>query len=170
MSQSKSPQSLKVERAIMVYVNIFDSPKLLSLENSLSELRRLADTAGFEVVGQVTQKLDHPNPRTFIGSGKVKEVKSIANELDERAVEDFRPFCRLEKGQASYMAGQFGCFHREKDGVLGAELLHREALSIQRTVLGAEHPHVATTLVNLASVLQMKGDRDRAEQFPAAAP
>jgi len=51
------------------------------LENSLAELRRLADTAGFEVVGEVTQKMSRPNPKTFIGTGKVKEVKSIADEL-----------------------------------------------------------------------------------------
>jgi GTP-binding protein HflX len=81
MNQGKQPQSLKIDRALLVGVEVFDDQKVLSLENSLTELRRLADTAGFEVVGQVTQKLDHPNPKTFIGSGKVKEVKSIADEL-----------------------------------------------------------------------------------------
>lgn len=65
----------------MVGVDLFDEDKLLSLENSLAELRRLADTAGFQVVGQVTQKLTHPNPRTFIGSGKAKEVKRLAEEM-----------------------------------------------------------------------------------------
>ncbi len=81
MNQSIPPQSLKVDRAILVGVDISDERKILTLDSSLAELRRLADTAGFEVVGQVTQKLDHPNPKTFIGSGKVKEVKSIAGEL-----------------------------------------------------------------------------------------
>lgn len=65
----------------MVGVEIFKSQRVLSLEDSLAELTRLADTAGFEVVGQVTQKLDHPNPKTFIGPGKVKEVKTLAEEL-----------------------------------------------------------------------------------------
>lgn len=65
----------------MVGVEIFDNKKILSLEDSLSELMRLADTAGFEVVGQVSQKLDHPHPKTFIGPGKVKEIKTIAEEL-----------------------------------------------------------------------------------------
>ena len=82
MNQSNPPQSLKVDRAIIVGVEIFNERRILTLDNSLAELKRLADTAGFEVVGQVTQKLDHPNPKTFIGSGKVKEVKSIANELE----------------------------------------------------------------------------------------
>ena len=81
MNQGKQPKRLKVDRALLVGVEIFNDQKVLSLENSLTELRRLADTAGFEVVGQVTQKLDHPNSKTFIGSGKVKEVKSIADEL-----------------------------------------------------------------------------------------
>jgi len=81
MSQNNQPASLRVDRALLVGVEISDNKKLLSLEHSLAELRRLADTAGFEVVGEVTQKLDHPNPKTFVGSGKVKEVKSLADEL-----------------------------------------------------------------------------------------
>jgi len=81
MNQSKQPQGLKVDRALLVGVEIFNDKKVLSLENSLAELHRLADTAGFEVVGEVTQKMSHPNPKTFIGTGKVKEVKSIADEL-----------------------------------------------------------------------------------------
>jgi len=81
MNHSKQPKGLKVDRALLVGVEIFNDKKVLSLENSLAELRRLADTAGFEVVGEVTQKMSHPNPKTFIGTGKVKEVKSIADEL-----------------------------------------------------------------------------------------
>ena len=81
MNQNNTPVNLRVDRAIMVGVEIADQPKILSLDHSLAELKRLADTAGFEVVGQITQKLDHPNSKTFIGSGKVKEVKTIADEL-----------------------------------------------------------------------------------------
>jgi GTP-binding protein HflX len=40
----------------------------------LAELTQLARTAGLVVVGQAMQRLDHPNPATFIGSGKVEEV------------------------------------------------------------------------------------------------
>jgi len=81
MNQGKQPKGLKIDRALLVGVEIFNDKKVLSLENSLAELRRLADTAGFEVVGEVTQKMSRPNPKTFIGTGKVKEVKSIADEL-----------------------------------------------------------------------------------------
>ena len=81
MKETKTTEILKVDRALMVGVELQDDPKLLALDDSLAELKRLADTAGFEVVGQVSQKLDSPNPKTFIGSGKVKEVKSLAEEL-----------------------------------------------------------------------------------------
>ena len=81
MKEIKNSPSLKVDRALMVGVDIFEDRKILSLSDSLSELMRLADTAGFEVVGQATQKLNHPNPKTFIGPGKVKEVKALADEL-----------------------------------------------------------------------------------------
>lgn len=43
---------------------------------SLDELGRLADTAGLEVVGSTSQRLDPPNPKTYVGSGKVQEIKA----------------------------------------------------------------------------------------------
>lgn len=81
MNETVKTERLLIDRALLVGVEIFQEEKLLSLENSLAELRRLADTAGFQIAGQVTQKLDHPNPKTFIGSGKVNEVKRVAQEL-----------------------------------------------------------------------------------------
>jgi GTPase len=68
------------ERAFMVGVEIYGADHLLSLEDSLAELDLLADTAGLDVVGQCTQKLDHPNPQTYIGPGKVDEVKALVEE------------------------------------------------------------------------------------------
>jgi GTPase len=68
-------------RAFMVGVQIYGAGQLLSLEDSLAELELLADTAGLEVVGQTTQKLDHPNPQTYIGPGKVEEVKALVEEF-----------------------------------------------------------------------------------------
>ena len=81
MNQTKKSDSLKIDRALLVGVEIQNIKRILSLDHSLSELRRLADTAGFDVVGQITQKMKQPNSKTFIGSGKVKEVKSLADEL-----------------------------------------------------------------------------------------
>jgi GTP-binding protein HflX len=44
------------------------------VDESLTELSLLADTAGAEVVGRITQDRDHPEPATFIGKGKVEEL------------------------------------------------------------------------------------------------
>jgi GTPase len=76
--ETKSPQ----EKALLVGVDLFKDDDLLSLEDSLKELTLLADTAGVEVVGTITQNLNAPNSKTFIGSGKVEEVKILAGELD----------------------------------------------------------------------------------------
>lgn len=69
------------ERAFLVGIEIRDQESLLSLDDSLAELTLLADTAGLDVVGQATQRLDHPNPQTYIGSGKVEEVHMLAEEV-----------------------------------------------------------------------------------------
>jgi len=74
------------ERALLVGVELRNEEKLLSLEDSLNELSLLADTAGLDDVGQVTQRLDSPNPKTFIGSGKVEEIKAFADEVQADVV------------------------------------------------------------------------------------
>ncbi len=69
------------ERAFLVGVDLRQEEDLLSIEDSLDELILLAETAGLDVVGQVTQRLNAPNPKTFIGQGKVEEVKSLVEEV-----------------------------------------------------------------------------------------
>jgi GTP-binding protein HflX len=46
----------------------------------------LADTAGAAVVGRVSQALDRPNPATYVGSGKAKEVAALAESADATLV------------------------------------------------------------------------------------
>ena len=52
------------------------------MEDSLAELAQLARTAGVEVVGQTQQRLEAINPATYIGKGKVAELKLLMRELD----------------------------------------------------------------------------------------
>lgn len=68
------------ERAFLVGVDIESGNRILTLEDSLAELSRLSDTAGLNVVGLLTQRLSHPNPVTYIGSGKVMELKALAED------------------------------------------------------------------------------------------
>lgn len=74
------------ERAFLVGVEVHGENSLLSVSDSLDELALLAETAGLEVVGRATQKLDRLNPQTFIGSGKVEEVKELAEELQAEVI------------------------------------------------------------------------------------
>lgn len=54
---------------------------LLDLDDSLDELEQLARTAGLEVVGRDTQRLAAIHPGTYIGSGKVEELRAARQEL-----------------------------------------------------------------------------------------
>lgn len=53
---------------------------------SLKELEQLAKTAGLRVVGSTYQRLAVLNPRTYVGSGKVAEIKSALHALDVETV------------------------------------------------------------------------------------
>lgn len=75
---SNEPQS---ERAILVAV--CDSRTTMErAEESLAELAFLLDTAGGVAVKSVIQKLERPDSRTYIGSGKLEEVIEYRNALD----------------------------------------------------------------------------------------
>jgi len=74
------------ERAFLVGVDLRSEPSLLSLDDSLEELALLADTAGLDVVGEATQKMDRPSPETYIGSGKVEEVQALVEETLSQVV------------------------------------------------------------------------------------
>lgn len=57
-----------------------------SIQESLEELGRLAETAGLEVVGSTYQLMDSPSSRTYIGSGKVQEVSEQLKALKAETV------------------------------------------------------------------------------------
>lgn len=78
--KTSEPTTPPRERAFLVGVDIFQKKHLLPLQDSLNELALLADTAGLNVVGELTQKLDHPHVETYIGPGKVEELKALVEE------------------------------------------------------------------------------------------
>jgi GTPase len=69
------------EKAFLVGVEIRSDDHLLTLQDSLTELALLGETAGLEIVGTTTQHLDRPNVKTYIGSGKIDEVRMLVEEL-----------------------------------------------------------------------------------------
>ena len=75
------------DRAVLVGLN---SPRLDRRENadeeSMDELSALVETAGGETVGVVLQNLASPNPRSFIGEGKVAEVRELVRAQEATMV------------------------------------------------------------------------------------
>ncbi len=69
-----------VERALLVGAPMKGAGARRRLDEHLEELSELADTAGATVVGEVTQLLDRPHPGTYLGSGKLEELKSLIDE------------------------------------------------------------------------------------------
>lgn len=52
------------------------------VDAELDELERLVDTAGADVVARITQRRDRPDPATYLGRGKVEELKAVAEATD----------------------------------------------------------------------------------------
>jgi len=74
-------QEIGYEKVILIGLITKDQDEVKSTEY-LDELSFLAYTAGAEVTRRFTQKRDVPNPKTFIGSGKVQEVKAFIASHD----------------------------------------------------------------------------------------
>lgn len=84
--QGLVPTTPPAEISILVGVELSRQPSLLTLEDSLSELALLAQTANLVVAGQLTQKLDRANPATLIGKGKLDELKIAVEESGSSVV------------------------------------------------------------------------------------
>ena len=68
-------RQLQLERVVLVGVWTEGSAEMA--ENSLAELKALAETAGSEVLEGLIQRRDKPDPATYIGSGKVVELRQL---------------------------------------------------------------------------------------------
>ncbi|WP_369146931.1 GTPase HflX [Streptomyces sp. R44] len=71
-------RQLRLERVVLV--GVWTSGTVQDAENSLAELAALAETAGALVLDGVIQRRDKPDPATFIGSGKARELRDIVLE------------------------------------------------------------------------------------------
>ncbi|TAL78154.1 MAG: GTPase HflX [Bacteroidetes bacterium] len=68
-----------LERAILVGI-IYPGQDEREVEDFLGELSFLTETAGAEPMKRFIQRLDVPNPRTFVGSGKIEEIAAFVHE------------------------------------------------------------------------------------------
>jgi GTP-binding protein HflX len=78
--KTSQPTHAPRERAFLVGVDLHQQKSFLPLNDSLAELALLSNTSGLDVVGELTQKLDRPHVKTYIGPGKVEELKTLVEE------------------------------------------------------------------------------------------
>lgn len=74
-----SDRTLMAQRAVLLAAATGDES--WSPEESLAELARLAQTAGIQVAGTVIQRLHEPQPRSYLGKGRIAEVRERQSEL-----------------------------------------------------------------------------------------
>ena len=74
------------ERAVLVGAPLKRTNARHAAEEHLAELERLADTAGARVVATLTQLIDRPDSSTYIGKGKVGELKELIAAHDATVV------------------------------------------------------------------------------------
>ena len=109
-------QEIKINRAILAGLN---SPVLSKEENadddSLEELAALLETAGGECLGTLLQNKASPEPRTFLGEGKVAELKELVRDLGADLVIFDNP---LSPSQQRVLAEELGVSVMDRAGLI----------------------------------------------------
>jgi len=117
------------ERAILIGI-ISKGQEESEVEEFLDELSFLTDTAGAEEVKRFTQKLDIPNSRTFVGSGKIKELALFISEnhIDIAIFDD-----ELTPSQLRNLEKELGCRILDRTNLILDIFAHRARTSHART-------------------------------------
>jgi GTP-binding protein HflX len=129
-----------------------------SIRDSLAELARLADTAGLRVAGSTWQKLDRPDPGTYVGKGKVQEVREAAAAENAGYVlfDD-----ELSPGQQKKLEKELGAGVRLLDRtrlILDIFALHAHSREGKLQVELAQHEYLLPRLTGLrADLAQQTG-------------
>jgi GTP-binding protein HflX len=146
LSQTLFERSRKGERALLVQPQWVGK----SDPDALAEFRELARSAGASVVGAVSARIEHPNPRFFIGSGKAEELKALKlagnadlilvnhalSPVQERNLEQFTQ-CRVVD-RTGLILDIFAQRARSHEGKLQVELAQLRHMST-RLVRGWTH-------------------------------
>jgi GTP-binding protein HflX len=125
MIETNSP----LERAILIGIN-YPGQDEHEVEDFLDELSFLTETAGAEPVKRFIQKLDTPNPRTFVGSGKIEEIALFVeeNDIDIAIFDD-----ELSPSQIRNIEKAIGCRILDRTNLILDIFAHRARTSHART-------------------------------------
>lgn len=85
MEKGQLTATATIERVVLVAV-VRDRQDITEVEEYLAELEFLAETAGATTQKCFVQRLPYPDKRTFVGSGKLEEIKAYVKEQEIDAV------------------------------------------------------------------------------------
>lgn len=86
MNEKKKEDILREIEEKMILVAVSPKGKTQEVEESLEELEELAKTAGATTVGYVIQNLEKPNPKTYVGSGKILEIQEMVETMEATGI------------------------------------------------------------------------------------
>ncbi|WCM41130.1 GTPase HflX [Flavobacterium sp. CBA20B-1] len=122
-------EEINYEKAVLVGI-ITQNQSEDKLQEYLDELAFLTQTAGGEVVKRFTQKMDKPNPKTFVGTGKLEEIELFAKEhkIDTVIFDD-----ELTPAQQKNLSRQLDCKVLDRTNLILDIFAQRAQTSYART-------------------------------------
>jgi GTP-binding protein HflX len=143
--------SKPAERAILVGI-LYPGQDEHEVEDFLEELAFLTETAGADPVNRFIQKLDVPNPRTFVGSGKIEEIALFVqeNNIDIAIFDD-----ELSPSQLRNIEKTLGCRILDRTNLILDIFAHRARTSHARTQVElAQYQYLLPRLTGLWTHLE----------------
>jgi GTP-binding protein HflX len=140
-----------LERAILVGI-IYPGQDEREVDDFLNELAFLTETAGAEPLKRFSQKLDSPNPRTFVGSGKIGEIAHFVqeNNVDIAIFDD-----ELSPSQLRNIEKELGCRILDRTNLILDIFAHRARTSHARTQVElAQYQYLLPRLTGLWTHLE----------------
>ncbi len=122
-------EEINYEKAVLVGI-ITQNQSEEKLQEYLDELEFLTQTAGGEVVKRFTQKMDKPNPKTFVGTGKLEEIELYIKEhkIDTLIFDD-----ELTPSQQKNLSRQLDCKVLDRTNLILDIFAQRAQTSYART-------------------------------------
>ena len=122
-------EEINYEKAVLVGI-VTQNQSEEKLQEYLDELEFLTQTAGGEVVKRFTQKMDKPNPKTFVGTGKLEEIELYIkeNKIDTLIFDD-----ELSPAQQKNLSRQVDCKVLDRTNLILDIFAQRAQTSYART-------------------------------------
>ena len=156
----------KKERFLLIGVSEHDGD---DTEESLAELEELVETAGAESAGMLIQKRERIHPATYVGKGKVEEIRELIfeKEADGIVCDDELSPAQL-KYRASRLTGMGRAMSRLGGGI-GARGPGEKKLEVDRRLIGSRISQLKRELAEARSHREVTRGRRVKKQIPVAA-